>query len=177
MLDAAKQGAKMATKRCFCCKETKSHSLFFKHNQTADGYHSWCKECCKKGNERSRVKVNSTIQGRARIFLQNARKSAVKRNQEFALTVADIVNCWNDQFGVCAYSGRNMTLEAGKLNTVSIERIDSAKGYTKDNTILVCQAINRMKSDFGFDDFYELCRDIADFMGDESLNLAVGAYK
>ena len=70
-----------------------------------------------------------------------------------------------------------MTLEAGKLNTVSIERIDSKIGYTKDNTILVCQAINRMKSDFGFEDFYELCRDVADFMGDESLNLAVGAYK
>lgn len=164
-------------KTCFRCKTSKPYSLFFKHNQTADGYHSWCKECCNEGNERSRVKLNSTIEGRARVFLQNARKSAAKRQQEFALTIADIVDCWNTQWGVCAYSGRNMTLEAGKLNTVSIERIDSTKGYTVDNTILVCQAINRMKSDFEFEDFYELCRDVADFMGDESLNLAVGAYK
>lgn len=164
-------------KTCFRCKTSKPHSLFFKHRLTSDGYHSWCKECCNEGNERSRAKQNSTIEGRARVFLQNARKSAAKRNQEFALTLADIVGCWNDQWGVCAYSGRNMTLEAGKLNTVSIERIDSTKGYTVDNTILVCQAINRMKSDFGFEDFYELCRDVADFMGDESLNLAVGAYK
>ena len=70
-----------------------------------------------------------------------------------------------------------MTLEAGKLNTVSIERINSATGYTVDNTILVCQAINRMKSDFELEDFYNLCRDVVDFMGDESLNLDVGAYK
>lgn len=164
-------------KTCFKCKTNKPFGLFFKHTQTTDGYHSWCKECCGKGNERSRAKQNSTIEGRARVFLQNARKSAVKRNQEFALTISDILECWNTQWGICAYSGRNMTLETGKLNTVSIERINSAKGYTMDNTILVCQAINRMKSDFAFEDFYELCRDVADFMGDESLNLAVGAYK
>jgi len=164
-------------KTCFCCKTSKPYSLFFKHNQTLDGYHSWCKECCNKGNERSRAKQNSTIEGRAKIFLQNARKSAVKRNQEFDLTVADVIACWDTQWGVCAYSGRQMTLDAGHLNTVSIERIDSSVGYTPSNTILVCQAINRMKSDFSYENFYELCRDVAEFLGDESLNLAVGAYK
>jgi hypothetical protein len=164
-------------KVCFRCKEEKSYDLYFRHHLTSDGYHSWCKDCCREGSARSTKKLNSTIEGRARVFLRNAKNSAIKRKQEFALTIADIVDCWNDQWGVCAYSGRNMTLEAGKLNTVSIERIDSAKGYTVDNTILVCQAINRMKSDFRFEDFYELCRDVADFMGDESLNLTVGAYK
>jgi len=164
-------------KTCFKCKTNKPFGLFFKHAQTMDGYHSWCKLCCNQGNERSRAKQNSTIEGRAKIFLQNARKSAAKRGQEFDLTIEDIVDCWDSQWGICAYSGRSMTLETGKLNTVSIERINSDVGYTPANTILVCQAINRMKSDFGFEDFYELCRDVADFMGDQSLNLAVGAYK
>ena len=111
------------------------------------------------------------------MFLGNAKKSAAKRGQVFALTVADIVNCWNDQWGVCAYSGRQMTLDAGHLHTVSIERIDSAIGYTAANTILVCQAINRMKSDFSFEDFYALCSDVADFLGDDCKKLAVGGYK
>jgi hypothetical protein len=164
-------------KTCFCCKTDKPHSLFFKHSQTPDGYHSWCKDCCTAGNIRSRAKQNSTIEGRAKIFLQNARKSAVKRQQLFDLDIADVVDCWNTQANVCAYSGRLMTLEAGKLNTVSIERIDSNVGYTPENTILVCQAINRMKSDFEFDDFYDLCRDVAQFLGDDTLNLAVGAHK
>jgi len=70
-----------------------------------------------------------------------------------------------------------MTLVAGEIETVSIERIDSNKGYTPENTILVCQAINRMKSDFEFEEFYELCRDVVQFLGDEELNLAVGAVK
>ena len=70
-----------------------------------------------------------------------------------------------------------MTLEPGKLETVSIERIDSKIGYTFENTVLVCQAINRMKSDFDFDEFFALCRDVATFLGDDKLDLAVGAYK
>ena len=164
-------------KTCFKCKQQKTLNLFFKHKQTADGYHSWCKICCREGNDRSRQKLNSTIEGRARVFLRNARNSAAKRGQVFALTTADIVKCWKDQLGVCAYSGRPMTLDSGQLNTVSIERIDSTIGYTLDNTILVCQAINRMKSDFSFDDFYALCSDVAEFLGDEQGKLAVGAYK
>ena len=164
-------------KICFCCKETKERTLFFKHNQTADGLHSWCKSCCNTGNQKSRDKVNATIEGRAKIFLQNAKKSAKKRNQEFELEIFDVVNFWHDQKMICAYSGLEMTLEASKLNTVSIERIDSGIGYTKSNTILVCQAINRMKSDFSYEDFYLLCSSVTQFLGDDQFKLAVGDYK
>jgi hypothetical protein len=164
-------------KVCFKCKEEKSYEFFFKHKQTQDGYHSWCKTCCTEGNIKSRIKQNSTIEGRAKIFLRNAQKAAIKRNQEFSLEISDIVSFWKEQDGFCAYTGREMTLDAGHLNTVSIERIDSSVGYTKENTILVCQAINRMKSDFEFDDFYSLCSDVAKFLGDSKLNLAVGGWK
>jgi hypothetical protein len=164
-------------KTCFRCKESKPYGLFFKHGATSDGYHSWCKNCCTDGNKRSRAKQNLTIEGRAKIFLQNAKKSAAKRQQVFALEIADIVDFWEAQYGVCAYSGRTMTLEAGKLHTVSIERIDSMQGYTIENTVLVCQAINRMKSDFVFDEFYNLCKDVSEFLGDNELKLSVGAHK
>jgi hypothetical protein len=170
---ATKPGLKI----CFKCKETKNTSLFFKHKQTGDGFHSWCKECCNEGNAKSRAKLNSTIEGRAKVFLRNAKKSAEKRKQEFTLTVNDIVDFWNKQKGICPYTGRKMELEAGHLNTVSIERINSSVGYTKENTILVCQAINRMKSDFLFEDFFDLCSDVVKFLGDDSLKLNVGNYK
>jgi hypothetical protein len=164
-------------KTCFRCKEQKPQGLFFKHGLTSDGYHSWCKDCCTEGNKRSRAKQNSTIEGRAKVFLQNAKKSAANRRQAFALEISDVVGFWEAQAGICAYSGRSMTLEAGELHTVSIERIDSAQGYTPENTILVCHAINRMKSNFEFDDFYALCKDVAQFLGDDELKLSVGAYK
>jgi len=164
-------------KVCFKCKEAKSYELFFKHKQTNDGFHSWCKECCRVGNRKSRIKQNSTIESKAKIFLQNAIKSAAKRNQKFALTVQDIVNCWQEQNQICAYSGRKMTLVAGMPETASIERIDSKIGYTLENTILVCQAINRMKSNFEFEDFFELCKDVALYLSDDKLNISVGGYK
>ena len=164
-------------KTCFRCKETKEPGLFFKHNQTADGLHSWCKSCCTAGNARSRAKRDSTIEGKAKIFWRNAQKSAEKRQQEFSITLHDIVVAWREQKEICAYSGRKMTLVAGQLDTVSIERIDSKIGYTPSNTILVCQAINRMKSDFEFEDFYALCADVTAFLGDNELRLTVGGYK
>jgi hypothetical protein len=164
-------------KTCFRCKEAKDESLFFKHKQTSDGFHSWCKSCCRAGNARSRAKKDSTIEGKGITIWRNAQKSAEKRKQEFSITLSDIVKAWRDQKEICAYSGRKMTLVAAQINTVSIERIDSTIGYTPANTILVCQAINRMKSDFNYDDFYALCRDVTQFLGDEELQLAVGAFK
>lgn len=164
-------------KICFCCKSEKTFDLFFKSKNTSDGYHSWCKICCNKGNIASRKKINLTIQGRAKIFLQNAQKSATKRKQQFELTIQDIVDCWNNQSELCAYSGRKMNLEAGYLETVSIERIDSSVGYTVSNTILVCQAINRMKSDFELNEFFDLCKDVALFLSDDEMKISVKAYK
>ena len=70
-----------------------------------------------------------------------------------------------------------MTLIAKQLNTVSIERINSKIGYTPQNTILVCQAVNRMKSNFAYEDFYELCRDVTMFLSDDELQLAVGGVQ
>jgi len=151
-------------KTCFKCKETKSTDQFFKHSATKDGFHSWCKICCNAGNTKSRDKLNSTIEGRAKVFLQNARKSAIKRKQVFSLEIEDIVDCWNNQQQTCVYSGRAMTLKHGELNTVSIERINSSIGYTKDNTILVCNAVNRMKSNFNLSDFVGFCKDISKFL-------------
>lgn len=101
----------------------------------------------------------------------------MKRGHDFSLTAQDVVDCWEQQRGICAYSGREMSLEAGHLETVSIERIDSSVGYVQSNVVLVCQAINGMKSDRAFDDFFHLCRDVAVFLGDEYLNLAVAPRK
>ena len=164
-------------KTCSKCKEYKPFDMFFKHKQTADKRHSWCKQCCKEGNKRSNEKLNSTIEGRAKVFLRNAQKSADKRGQEFQISLDDIVECWNRQDGYCAYTGRKMCLESGKLETVSIERIDSAKGYIPENTVLVCQSINRMKSDFIYEEFFNLCKDVTTFLSDEELRLSVGAFK
>jgi hypothetical protein len=164
-------------KICSSCKNEFELNNFFKHSQTSDGHHSWCKGCCTIGNNKSRAKVNSTIEGKAKIFLQNARKASIKRSNEFQLEISDVVDMWDKQLKICPYSGIEMVLESGKFNTVSIERIDSKVGYTKNNTILVCNAINRMKSDFEFNDFFNLCKSVTTFLSDDNLNLQVEPCK
>jgi len=54
-------------KICAKCESKLSITEFFKHKQTKDGFHSWCKQCCKKGNDRSREKKYSSFNGRSRL--------------------------------------------------------------------------------------------------------------
>ena len=62
---------------------------------------------------------------------------------------------------ICHYSGYNLTLLANKENTVSLDRIDSQIGYTKDNVVLCCADINYMKNKFSKDYFLNLLKIIA----------------
>lgn len=45
-----------------------------------------------------------------------------------------------------------------KGNTVSVDRLDSSKGYTLENVVLCCAAINRMKMDMTVDEFRRWCQ-------------------
>lgn len=63
--------------------------------------------------------------------------------------------------GLSAISNLPMTyiFNNGRIPTnVSVDRIDSKKGYTRDNVQLVCMAINQMKSDLDNNTFYNLCK-------------------
>jgi len=41
-------------------------------------------------------------------------------------------------------------------NSLSIDRIDPTKGYTKDNTWVICQKANRIKNDATFEEFEQI---------------------
>lgn len=79
------------------------------------------------------------------------------------LTLDYLMYLWEKQKGKCALSGINMTYEfyKGRVNTnVSVDRIDSTKGYTKDNIQLVTMAANQMKNDLQMDEFISLCKSV-----------------
>ena len=49
----------------------------------------------------------------------------------------------------------------GRVNTnLSVDRIDSAKGYSKDNVQLVCMAANQMKNDLSMEEFINMCASV-----------------
>ncbi len=67
------------------------------------------------------------------------------------------------QGGRCALSGVPMTTIAEKghvLTNVSIDRIDSSKGYFEENIQLVCHIVNLMKHNMTVNQLREWCRKI-----------------
>ena len=159
---------KGSMRSCFKCKKKfpASADFFFRHNERSDGLHSWCKSCCKEGNNRSRSKKYSTFEGRIPTFMRSCKNSAIKRGHEFSITATDLHDMWNAQGGVCCYSGFSMELQPNSPFSVSVERIDNAIGYTADNTVLVCKAVNSMKSSLPAEQFLMFCKAVAGWMQD-----------
>lgn len=70
-----------------------------------------------------------------------------------------------------------MTTAPSEYNSVSVERIDNSVGYTVENTILVCNIVNRMKSNISGEVFFDVCRDVVRHLGDADGNLDVDFAK
>lgn len=72
--------------------------------------------------------------------------NAKQRGVEFTLTLAQFRNILIRKR--CAYTGRLMTLHLEgnpKNSDLTVERIDSEKGYVHGNVIAVCSAANSVK--------------------------------
>lgn len=103
-----------------------------------------------------------SIVGRMNVCVSAARKRAKGSGLDFDITVECVINLWKSQDGKCAYSGAEMSLLRGSRSiigsTVSIDRIDSSRGYTKDNVVLCCNIVNRMKLNMSVEDFKHWCQ-------------------
>jgi len=165
------------TKSCSRCNERYSVSQFYKHRQTQDGWHSWCIACCKEGNKRSAQKRYVSFDSRIKTFLRTCELSAKKRGHEFSLTADILRQLWAAQHGLCAYTGIQMSVQPNLPYSVSVERVDNNVGYTEANTVLVCKAINAMKSDLEAKLFYDMCKSVVNWLGDENKELAVEIQK
>lgn len=82
-----------------------------------------------------------------RKILNNLKSSAKKRNIPFELTIWDLTNL---SFPITC-PATNMVLDYHRKivgpNSPSFDRIDSTKGYTIDNIIIVSFQANKMKND------------------------------
>lgn len=155
---------------CYHCKQYKNTVEFNNSPQESDifyrcGKDKRCKSCKKAQNEKRRInnRGNGTID---RILLErwHGAKSRAKANGLFLdFDVNYLKELWEKQNGKCALSGIDMTYKIfqGRINTnVSIDRIDSTKGYIKNNIQLVCMVINQMKNDLSVSELIHFCKNI-----------------
>lgn len=145
---------KTGTKECSNCKQILDVSKFSRKKVSSDGLQSICKTCQNKRMQLHSSTLDNFIK---KIFL-NLKHNTKKRSKDLdiQITIQDIKDLYNKQNGKCALSNIKMTHIAyntvGNQHTInkwniSIDRIDSTKGYTPDNIQLICTIINRMKSD------------------------------
>jgi hypothetical protein len=84
-----------------------------------------------------------TCENQSMRLLHSCKNNAKKQNIEFALKVEDIVIP-----KTCMYLGIELTNISGEgrvQSNASIDRIDSTKGYIKDNIQVISDLANKMK--------------------------------
>ena len=96
----------------------------------------------------------------------NARPGKRGADHKWELAPEDFIALWEKQKGRCAISGVFLTHHKDGSGTkdynASIDRISGEKGYTVDNTQLVCYRINIMKHTLSEDMFYWWVKTIND---------------
>lgn len=143
----------------------KDVSEFATNTGNHDGLQSQCKDCKHDAMAKHYTEKDKVIK---KIY-DNTKKGQQKRAKtlEFSITLEDILSKLEEQNGKCALSGTDLTYIAyGKKGEIhylnednmSIDRIDSNKGYIKENIQLVTARINRIKSDLGNVEFELFCK-------------------
>ncbi len=96
-------------------------------------------------------------------MFRNSKQRAHYKGLTFDLSSWEFLKeLWFLQQGRCAISGEEMSLSGDILsNKVSLDRIDSARGYEEGNLQLVTIKVNYMKRDMDQNTFLDLCRRIA----------------
>lgn len=79
-------------------------------------------------------------------LLNHLKSSAKKRNIEFSITIDDLNNLSFPL--VCPILSIPLAFNrnAAEDNSFSVDRVDSTKGYVKDNLVVISQKANRMKN-------------------------------
>ena len=150
-------------KKCTLCHEIKDAEHFGSCTHTSDGLQSHCNAC-----HNIRIKEwrdNQTPEQYIRYIYAQARHRAKKSGIPFELVFDDVMNIWNDQRGLCALTGVQMTHKSAGLYNGSVDRIDSSKGYTVDNIQLVSVIAQTIKWDNDMETLKLLMKQIGTYDG------------
>lgn len=119
---------------------------------------------CGRGPCRSTTNIRNKRVGVISGSLWNSiKRGALVRQIEFDLTQMEASDIWEEQEGRCALTGTPLELgDYPGQGTASLDRIDSASGYRRDNVWWILKDINFMKGSLPLGRFIELCRRVAD---------------
>lgn len=90
------------------------------------------------------------------------KNKAKRRGIEFTISHEFLWKLFQSQNGLCCLSGEVIDLGSSKKDygTASLDRIDSSKGYTKDNVQWVHRTVNFMKQSLKDEELISWCKKI-----------------
>lgn len=96
----------------------------------------------------------------AKLFVYTKRR-ALRRTTEFTITLDDVGEMWRATKGRCALTGilfdeSNVKSFSRRPWVPSLDRIDHSKGYTRENTRLICVAMNFALNQWGEEAFVQV---------------------
>ena len=137
---------------CSCGKEI----TVFKHTLTSGKKSS----CGHDGQSTVRDRSFKDLESCLKMRCKSSLKRAVANGWDFNISPEWLAEKYDEQFGCCYFSGIELTYAPGDYS-ISLDRRNSMKGYTRDNVVLVCTMINMMKSSMAEIKFLTLCRRVA----------------
>lgn len=143
-------------KICAKCGEAKPLKKFGKEVKKPDGLAAYCTSCTRATS----ANYYRTVSGRLSARLGEARK----RTKDSDVTLSFLKELYAQQKGLCHYTRAPLSIEVVdghyNLSGLSIDRVDSSRGYYQDNVVLCCWVVNAMKKDLSLEDFLDLCRSV-----------------
>ena len=130
-------------------------------------------KCPRKGNPEAlknhKIHYRADALSPFRHIILRCKKHDKKFKEITDLTPEFLKELWDKQGGRCIYTNIEMnfsclsTLRKNVIiqpNTVSVDRIDSSKGYIQGNVELVCLCINYAKNSFSKDEMLDFIKKI-----------------
>lgn len=160
---------------CYGCKQIFDDypKYFHIHKYYPDGtvaYNTKCATCYCAINRARTSKYREVPEIFIKSKLSSYQSRARFENSPFNLTSEALIEQWQRQGGICFYTGKTIDFKLvtpnGKAphnDTPSLDRMDPNKGYTLGNVVWCSYAINRMKNEFTYDQFVEMCSHISTF--------------
>lgn len=150
---------------CLCeCGNT--CNILLTHLKQGNTTHCGCKTPSNRGKNHVKWRGFGEISGN---FWYNVvlreRKTTNRKKLEVTITIEEAWDMFQKQNRKCALSGIILSFPNvynDKSCNASLDRIDSSKGYTKENCQWVHKDINIMKNKFNQDYFIKICKLISD---------------
>lgn len=137
-------------KRCVECTEIKPFSEFHKHSRCLFGYNTVCKKC-RLPKSKERYATEDIIH---QIFYRSKQR-AKDKNREFSIKESDIVIP-----EICPILNVPIVIEKNHQYAPSLDRINSSRGYSKDNIRVVSRRGNMLKNNMTIEECELLLKDL-----------------